>query len=100
LVTVFMANSTHNSDYQLLLALLREYRGRVGVSQVDLANRLGNTQTFVSKCERGERRLDVVELVEFAEALGVEPLDLLSEFLTKRGKGASPKTKRATEQDA
>ncbi|WP_122425604.1 helix-turn-helix domain-containing protein [Pseudomonas viridiflava] len=95
-----MANSTHNSDYQLLLAVLREYRGRVGVSQVDLANRLGNTQTFVSKCERGERRLDVVELVEFAEALGVEPLDLLSEFLTKRGKEVSPKTKRATKQDA
>lgn len=67
---------------------------------MDLADRLGNTQTFVSKCERGERRLDVVELVEFAEALGVEPLDLLSEFLTKRGKGASPKTNRATKQEA
>jgi transcriptional regulator with XRE-family HTH domain len=54
------------------------------VSQVELAERLGNTQTFVSKCERGERRLDAVELVEFAEALGVPALELLSEYLDKR----------------
>ncbi|MDY0918439.1 helix-turn-helix domain-containing protein [Pseudomonas viridiflava] len=89
-----MANSTHNSDYQLLLSVLRECRQRAGVSQVDLANRLGNTQTFISKCERGERRLDVVELVEFAEALGLMPLDVLGEFLERRGEGHSPKTRR------
>lgn len=79
-----MSLSTHNSDYQLLLSILKAARKRVGVSQVELAERLGNTQTFVSKCERGERRLDVVELVEFAEALGVPPLNLLSEYLDKR----------------
>ena len=65
-----MAQSTHNPDYQLLLTVLKAASKRVGVSQVDLAERLGNTQTFVSKCERGERRIDAVELVEFAEALG------------------------------
>ncbi|MGH1450467.1 MAG: helix-turn-helix domain-containing protein [Pseudomonadaceae bacterium] len=96
-----MANSTHNSDYQLLLNVLRAVRKRVGVSQVDLAERLGNTQTFVSKCERGERRLDVVELVElFAEALGVSPLELIEEFLEKRCAGASPKTRKAPRQSA
>ena len=63
-----MAQSTHNPDYQLLLTVLKAARKRAGVSQVDLAERLGNTQTFVSKCERGERRIDAVELVEFAEA--------------------------------
>ncbi|WP_428145753.1 helix-turn-helix domain-containing protein [Delftia acidovorans] len=79
-----MSLSTHNSDYQLLLSTLRAARKRAGVSQVELAERLGNTQTFVSKCERGERRLDVVELVEFSEALGVPPLELLGEYLDKR----------------
>ena len=54
------------------------------MSQIDLAERLGNTQTFVSKCERGERRIDAVELVEFAEALGVPPLGLLGEYLEQR----------------
>lgn len=42
----------------------------MGVSQAELAGHLGNTQTFVSTCERGERRIDAVQLVEFAEALG------------------------------
>ncbi|WP_211327677.1 helix-turn-helix domain-containing protein [Solilutibacter pythonis] len=68
-----MAQSTHNHDYQFLLAVPKAARERVGVTQIELAERLGNTQTFVSKCERGERRIDAVELVEFAEALGVTP---------------------------
>ena len=38
-----------------------------------VAERLGNTQTFVSKCERGERRIDVVDLVEFLDAVGRDP---------------------------
>ncbi|BCN39207.1 hypothetical protein ALDI51_25260 [Alicycliphilus denitrificans] len=82
-----MSRSTHNTDYQLLLSILKTARKRVGVSQVELAERLGNTQTFVSKCERGERRIDAVELVEFAEALGVPPQELLSEYLDKRSSG-------------
>lgn len=81
-----MSRSTHNSHYQLLLAVLKTARKRVGVSQVELAERLGNTQTFVSKCERGERRIDAVELVEFAEALGVPPQELLNEYLDQRSR--------------
>ena len=79
-----MSRSTHNTDYQLLLSILKTARKRVGVSQVELAERLGNTQAFVSKCER---RIDAVELVEFAEALGVPPQELLSEYLDKRSSG-------------
>jgi transcriptional regulator with XRE-family HTH domain len=90
-----MANSTHNSDYQLLLTVLKSERERLGITQTDLADRLGNTQTFVSKCERGERRIDAVELVEFAEALGIEPADLFGQFLAKRGQNSSNKTKKA-----
>ena len=90
-----MAHSTHNTDYQLLLGVLRATPQQQGVSQVELAARLGNTQTFISKCERGERRIDVVELVEFAEALGVAPLELISDFLSQRRRKASPKTRRA-----
>ncbi len=45
-----MARSTHNPDYQLLLTVLKAARKRLGVSQIELAARLGNTQTFVSKC--------------------------------------------------
>lgn len=91
-----MAQSTHNPDYRLLLTVLKAARKRAGVSQVDLAERLGNTQTFVSKCERGERRIDAVELVEFAEALGVPPLGLLGEYLEQRTAGLRPKSKKSS----
>ena len=91
-----MAQSTHNPDYQLLLAVLKAARKRVGVSQVDLAERLGNTQTFVSKCERGERRIDALELVEFAEALGVPPLGLLGEYLEQRAARLRPKSRKSS----
>lgn len=90
-----MAQSTHNADYQVLLTVLKAVRTRMGVSQVELAARLGNTQTFVSKCERGERRIDVVELVEFAEALGVPPLELLGAYLDQRRRGVLPKDRKA-----
>ena len=91
-----MAQSTHNPDYRLLLTVLKSARKRAGVSQVDLAERLGNTQTFVSKCERGERRIDAVELVEFAEALGVPPLGLLGEYLEQRAARLRPKSKKSS----
>ncbi|KAG1478338.1 hypothetical protein G6F54_013993 [Rhizopus delemar] len=91
-----MTQSTHNSDYQLLLPILKAARKRAGVSQVDLAERLGNTQTFVSKCERGERRIDAVELVEFAEALGVKPLGLLGEYLEQRAAMLQPKSRKSS----
>lgn len=89
-----MAQSTHNPDYQLLLTVLKAARSHAHVSQVELAERLGNTQTFVSKCERGERRIDAVELVEFAEALGMEPLGLLSRYLEQRATREHPKSKK------
>lgn len=93
-----MAQSTHNRDYQLLLAVLKAARKRMGVTQIELAERLGNTQTFVSKCERGERRIDAVELVEFAEAMGLAPQELLGEYLEQRGRATSPKTQKGSKQ--
>lgn len=95
-----MTGSTHNPDYRLLLEVLREARKQQGVSQVELANRLGNTQTFVSKCERGERRIDLVEFVEIAEALGVLPLDVLASYLSKRAERISARRKSASRDKA
>lgn len=81
--------STHHEDYQLLVSMLRETRERDGVPQTQLATRLGTTQTFVSKVERGERRLDVVELIEVFEALGVKPDAWISDYLVRRRKAHS-----------
>jgi transcriptional regulator with XRE-family HTH domain len=79
-----MAASTHHDDYRLLLAVLKKARLTGEVTQIDLAARLGTTQTFISKVERGERRLDVVELIEVLEELGVSPQAWIKDFLAQR----------------
>jgi transcriptional regulator with XRE-family HTH domain len=52
-------------------ALLKELRASKGLTQADLAARLGVPQSYVSKVETGERRMDFVETAAFCEALGV-----------------------------
>ena len=66
-----MEKSLHSEGYSLFLRQFRATRKSAGVTQAELAKRLDETQSFVSKCERGERRIDVVELREFCRALGV-----------------------------
>lgn len=66
-----MDKSINSDAYKVFLRELRAARRASGLTQVDLAARLGETQSFVSKCERGERRLDVVELRTFCKAFGV-----------------------------
>ena len=65
-----MQKSIHSREYRVFCELLREARERGGLTQEELAARLGESQTFVSKCERGERRLDLVETWRFCEAMG------------------------------
>lgn len=71
--------STTRPKYLRFLARLRAARAQAGLTQAEVAMRLGKPQSFVSKCEAGERRIDVIELVAFAR-LYRRPLDF---FLTK-----------------
>ena len=54
-----------------LRSLLRSIRTEAGLTQTDVARRLKQPQSFVSKYESGERRLDVLELREVCRAIGV-----------------------------
>jgi transcriptional regulator with XRE-family HTH domain len=54
-----------------LVNLLREMRVESGLTQVDLAERIERDQTFVSKYESGQRRLDALELREICQAIGI-----------------------------
>ncbi len=56
-----------SAAYRLFLSRLREARLAAGLTQEDVAAELRRPQSFVSKCESGERRVDVVELQEFAQ---------------------------------
>ncbi|WP_269714834.1 helix-turn-helix domain-containing protein [Caulobacter sp. NIBR2454] len=82
-----MASSVFTEDYRELLAILVEARVASGLSQEKVGAKLGKPQSFVSKSENGERRVDVAEFCNLAEAMGRSPVELFDEFL-KRRKGA------------
>lgn len=62
-----------------LQQMLREMRVAAGLMQSELAERIGADQSFVSRFERGERRLDLIEMAEICHACGVR----LSEFVAR-----------------
>lgn len=69
--------SIHTERYATLLAALIECRKAQGLNQTQLAERVGRPQSYISKIENAERRLDVIEFVELCEAIGVEASELL-----------------------
>ena len=78
-----MARSTHSEPYKLLLEMLIEARTRAGVTQVELAARLGRPQPFISFVERGERRVDVIEFYAIMKALGADPERAFRDLIEK-----------------
>jgi len=58
---------------------LVEARANAGITQLELAQRLGKPQSFVSKYERRERRLDVPEFIAVAKAMSIKPVRLLAQ---------------------
>ena len=66
-----MEKSIWTEEYQQLCTLLRQLHRDAGLTQVEVARRLDVAQSFVSKYESGERRLDVIELRHVAQALGI-----------------------------
>lgn len=66
-----MDKSVFSREYQIFLELLKKFRVKSGLTQDDLASAIEETQSFVSKCERGERRIDIVELRKICQAIGI-----------------------------
>jgi transcriptional regulator with XRE-family HTH domain len=79
-VVSLVTKSLLAEKYGRLRKRLVSARKARGLTQVDLAQRLARPQSFVSKYERGERRLDVVEFLEVAKAIGSDPFKLLKEL--------------------
>ena len=76
-----MSGTLYTSIYDLLRKLLVQSREELGVTQSTLAEMIGKTQSFVSKYERGERRLDVVEFLLIARKLKKDPHELLDQLI-------------------
>ena len=83
-----MEKSLFSREYMVFLRVLRKTREMKGLTQVKLAELLSQTQSFVSKCECGERRLDIVEVRAFCKALGVKFADFVSTFEDALGRDA------------
>lgn len=66
-----MEKSIYTREYAALTRLLGEAREDAGITQVELAEKLGQSQSFVSKFERGERRLDLIQLRTVCQTLGL-----------------------------
>jgi transcriptional regulator with XRE-family HTH domain len=75
-----MEKSIHTPEYTVMLRLLRQERERAGVTQVELAARLRQTQSFVSKIELGDNRLDLIQLRTILGLIGVRLTDFVERF--------------------
>ena len=62
-----LSRHVYSDRYQLFLEKLRQARLEAGLTQVEVASTMGKPQSYVSKCESGERRVDFVELLDFAQ---------------------------------
>jgi transcriptional regulator with XRE-family HTH domain len=69
--------AVHANKYRAFLKRLRAARERAALTQVQVAQRLGKPQSYVSKSESGERRVDVVEAADFARFYGIKVDDLV-----------------------
>ena len=73
-----MTKSAFSRKHAQLRKVLVQARRDAGLTQVALAKKLGRPQSFVSKFERGERRLDVPEFLDVARALGIDPARIIT----------------------
>jgi transcriptional regulator with XRE-family HTH domain len=78
-----MPSSLHSDAYSAFRAILIAVRKDAGVTQVELAERLNRPQQFVSKYERGERRVDLIEFIAVCRALRVDPKDAFAAVLRR-----------------
>ena len=75
-----MTDSVFTDQYERFREILVQARRDASMTQVELAESLDRPQSFVSKYERGERRLDVVEFLEVTKAIGVNSISIIKQL--------------------
>ena len=86
-----MPKSVFTKRYKIFREEMVKAREAAGVSQEQLAKQVGWDQTYVSKIERGVRRVDVVELIGICDAIDINAADFMKTLL-KKFKVSSQKT--------
>ncbi|MBB3917194.1 helix-turn-helix domain-containing protein [Rhizobium fabae] len=72
-----MEKTLGTERHKALIALLIEKREAAGLTQIELARKLGEYQSFVARLESGQRRVDVIEFLELSKILGFDPYNAL-----------------------
>lgn len=75
-----MEKSIYTAEYEVVLDLLRTLREQSGITQMELAHLLEQSQSYVSKVERGDRRLDVIQLRTICLTLGSNLPDFIAKL--------------------
>ncbi len=90
-----MQKSLKSAEYSRLVAALVAVRHAAGIRQQALAKKLSRPQSFIAKYEGGERRIDVIEFIAIARALGADPIKLFRDFVAGKPSKTPPrKTKQ------
>lgn len=79
-----LVKSVHSPSQQAFRDLMAKARKDAGLTQQDLAKRLGKPQSFIAKYEGGERRLDVLEFLAVARAMRVDPISIIRGLLRQK----------------
>ena len=72
-----MSRTFGSPRHAALVAFLRKKREAADLTQAEVAERLDRYQSYVTDYERGQKRIDAVELAEIAEAIGFDPLEAM-----------------------
>lgn len=79
----------YEPEYRVLIDCLKACRLQSNMTQQELANLLGCSQTYISKYEQGQKRLDIIEVRKICSCLGVGLVELISEFEERLKTGGS-----------
>ncbi len=78
-----MKKTIHSKEHRILISLLREIREDKSLTQSQLAKLIGSDQTFISKIENSERRIDLIELRVICKALNQPFLEFVEQLESK-----------------
>lgn len=81
-----MSRSLQSPRHEALRAFLVEKRKKASLTQSEVAEKLNRYQSFVATVESGQRRIDVVEYLDFAEAIGFDPRDGIKRLLSVKAR--------------
>lgn len=78
-----MTKTVHSEKQRKLAEIIHRQRKASGLTQTDVAERLGRHQPFIANIENGERRVDIIELIEIAEIIGLDVEDTIQQLRSR-----------------